>query len=174
MSPSKPVPNWKYVKACAETGGIAISDGVHEQLIGKLPDSVLMSLTDRKDLGIHTEMFSDGVLALERRGVLDPGWPLVASFLFGSPELYEWVDHNPRVRMLRTERTNDPGAIARNPQVVSVNTAMQVDLFAQANASRINGLIYSGFGGQLDFVRAEEESRQRLLRFLTREPTTTF
>ena len=130
-----------------------VLDGSTLQMgIGAVPDATLHALTVRKNLRIWSEMFSDGVLALERRGVLDPGWPLVASFLFGSPELYEWVDRNPRVRMLRTERTNDPGAIARNPQVVSVNTAMQVDLFAQANASRINGKIYSGFGGQTDFI----------------------
>jgi acyl-CoA hydrolase len=130
-----------------------VLDGSTLQMgIGAVPDATLHALTERSHLRIWSEMFSDGVLALERRGVLDPGWPLVASFLFGSPELYEWVDRNPRVRMLRTERTNDPGAIARNPQVVSVNTAMQVDLFAQANASRINGKIYSGFGGQTDFI----------------------
>ena len=130
-----------------------VSDGSTLQMgIGAVPDATLHALTERSHLRIWSEMFSDGVLALERRGVLDPGWPLVASFLFGSPELYQWVDHNPRVRMMRTERTNDPGAIARTPQVVSVNTAMQVDWFAQANASRITGLIYSGFGGQTDFI----------------------
>ena len=130
-----------------------VLDGSTLQMgIGAVPDATLHALTDRSHLRIWSEMFSDGVLALERKGVLDPGWPLIASFLFGSTELYEWVDRNPRVRMLRTERTNDPGAIARNPQVVSVNTAMQVDLFAQANASRINGRIYSGFGGQTDFI----------------------
>ena len=130
-----------------------VLDGSTLQMgIGAVPDATLHALTERSHLRIWSEMFSDGVLALEQRGVLDPGWPLVASFLFGSQELYAWVDRNPRVRMLRTERTNDPGAIARNPQVVSVNTAMQVDLFAQANASRINGKIYSGFGGQTDFI----------------------
>jgi len=130
-----------------------VLDGSTLQMgIGAVPDATLHALTDRSHLRIWSEMFSDGVLALERKGVLDAGWPLIASFLFGSTELYEWVDRNPRVRMLRTERTNDPGAIARNSQVVSVNTAMQVDLFAQANASRINGRIYSGFGGQTDFI----------------------
>ncbi len=130
-----------------------VNDGSTLQLgIGAVPDATLHGLTRRRDLRLWSEMFSDGVLALERLGALDPGWPLVASFLFGSEELYQWVDGNPRVRMLRTERTNDPSAIARNPQVVSVNTALQVDLFAQANASRIKGQIYSGFGGQTDFI----------------------
>ncbi len=130
-----------------------VKDGSSLQLgIGAVPDATLHALTGRRHLRIWSEMFSDGALALDRAGALDPGWPLIASFLFGSAELYEWVDRNPRVRMLRTERTNDPSAIARNPQVVSVNTALQVDLFAQANASRINGKIYSGFGGQTDFI----------------------
>jgi acyl-CoA hydrolase len=130
-----------------------VADGSSLQLgIGAVPDATLHALTERRHLRIWSEMFSDGALALEKAGALDPGWPLIASFLFGSAELYAWVDHNPRVRMLRTERTNDPAAIARNPAVVSVNTALQVDLFGQANASRINGKIYSGFGGQTDFI----------------------
>jgi acyl-CoA hydrolase len=97
-------------------------------------------------------MFSDGVLALERAGALDVNEELVASFLFGSPELYAWVDGNPRVRMLRTEVTNDPGVIARHPRMTSVNGALQIDLYGQANASWVAGRIYSGFGGQSDFV----------------------
>jgi acyl-CoA hydrolase len=130
-----------------------VADGSALQMgIGAVPDATLHALAGRRGLRIWSEMFSDGVLALDAAGALDDGWPLIASFLFGSPELYRWVDHNPRVRMLRTERTNDPAAIARNPRVVSVNTAIQVDLFAQANASRIHNRIYSGFGGQTDFI----------------------
>ena len=78
--------------------------------------------------------------------------PLIASFVFGSQRLYDWVDLNPRVRLRRTETTNNPATIAQRPQMVSVNAALQVDLFGQANASRINGRIYSGFGGQTDFI----------------------
>jgi acyl-CoA hydrolase len=104
-------------------------------------------------------MFSDGVLALDRQGCFDPEIPLTASFLFGSRELYDFVHLNRRVRMLRTERTNDPGQIARQPQMTSVNAALQVDLFAQANASRINGRIYSGFGGSTDFIVGALHSR---------------
>ncbi|MDH4352510.1 MAG: acetyl-CoA hydrolase, partial [Actinomycetota bacterium] len=99
-----------------------------------------------------SEMFSDGILHLDSEGALDPDAPLVASFLFGSPELYRWVDRNPRVRVKRTEKVNDPSIISKNPSLVSVNSALQVDLFGQANASRINGRIYSGFGGQNDFI----------------------
>jgi acyl-CoA hydrolase len=97
-------------------------------------------------------MFSDGVMALDRAGALDPSAPLTTSFVFGSAELYEWVDGNRRIRMARTETTNDPGRIAGQPRMTSVNSALQVDLFAQANASRIHGTVYSGFGGQTDFI----------------------
>jgi acyl-CoA hydrolase len=97
-------------------------------------------------------MLSDGVLDLTAAGALDPDVPHVASFLFGSAELYAWAHDNPRLRMLRTETTNDPGRIAEQPMMTSVNSALQVDLFAQANASWVRGRIYSGFGGQSDFV----------------------
>lgn len=130
-----------------------VVDGATLQLgIGAVPDAVLHGLLCRRGLTVWTEMFSDGVLALERGGALDEQRPLTASFLFGSPELYRWVDRNPRVQMLRTETTNEPALIARNPHMTSVNTALQVDLFGQANASRINARIYSGFGGQTDFI----------------------
>jgi acyl-CoA hydrolase len=120
--------------------------------IGGIPDAVLSALQDRRGLRFWTEMFSDGVLALDQAGALDPDTPLAVSFLFGSQQLYEWIDGNPRVRMLRTETSNDPGIIAQQPLMTSVNSALQVDLFAQANASRINARIYSGFGGQNDFI----------------------
>jgi acyl-CoA hydrolase len=120
--------------------------------IGAVPDAVLAALTGRRGLAIWSEMFSDGVLALELAGALDPDRPVAASFAFGSAKLYDWMDRNPRVAMLRTEKTNDPALIARHPSMVSVNGALQVDLFAQANAARVHGMIYSGFGGQTDFV----------------------
>lgn len=120
--------------------------------IGEVPDAVVARLTDRRGLRIWTEMFSDGVLALERQGVLDSDVEIVTSFVFGSDELYAWLDRNPRVRLRRTEVTNAPAVIAQQPGMTSVNTALQVDLFDQANASRINARIYSGFGGQTDFT----------------------
>jgi acyl-CoA hydrolase len=97
-------------------------------------------------------MISDGILDLERHGATDQARPLVASFLFGSQDIYRWVDRNPRLLMMRTETTNDPGMIARQPLMMSINTALQVDLFAQANANLVRGRIYSGFGGQTDFI----------------------
>jgi acyl-CoA hydrolase len=130
-----------------------VSDGATLQMgIGAVPDAVLASLQARQGLRIWSEMFSDGVLELDRVRALDRSTPIVSSFLFGSPELYEWVDRNPRITMLRTEKTNEPANIAANPAMTSVNTALEVDLFAQANAGRVGGRIYSGFGGQTDFI----------------------
>jgi acyl-CoA hydrolase len=149
--PPRPVP-----EACASIGdrvAALVPDSATLQLgIGAVPDAVLAALTGRRGLMVWSEMFSDGVLALDKAGALDPDHPVTASFAFGSPELYDWMDRNPGIRMLRTETTNDPALIARQPRMVSVNTALQVDLFAQANASRVHGVIYSGFGGQTDFV----------------------
>lgn len=130
-----------------------VPDGATLQAgIGAVPDATFYGLTDRRGLKVWTEMFSDSVLALERAGALDPQTPVQASFLFGSDELLDWVNRNPRVRMIRTETSNDPALIARNTSMVSVNTALQVDLFGQANASRVRRRIHSGFGGQTDFI----------------------
>jgi acyl-CoA hydrolase len=140
-------------RAIGERLSSLVPDGATLQLgIGAVPDAVLPGLVARRGLRVWTEMFSDGVLHLDRAGALDAGEPLVASFLFGTSALYEWVDRNPRVRMLRTERTNDPGLIAARPSMISINSALQVDLFGQANASRLQARIYSGFGGQTDFL----------------------
>ena len=143
----------------AQVAGL-VEDGCTLQLgIGTIPDATLGALTGRKGLAVWSEMISDGTLALERQGAMDRARPIVATFLFGSPELYEWVDHNPRIRMMRTETTNDPGMIARQPSMTSINTALQVDLFAQANANHVAGQIYSGFGGQTDFTVGALHSR---------------
>jgi acyl-CoA hydrolase len=140
----------------AEIGALVaarVPDGATLQAgIGAVPDASLRGLKHRNGLRVWTEMFSDSILELEKAGALDRGVPITASFLFGSPELMEWTDRNERVHMVRTEVTNDPALIARNPAMVSVNTALQVDLFGQANASRINTRIFSGFGGQTDFI----------------------
>ena len=137
-----------------------VLDGSTLQLgIGGVPDAVLHRLTERRGLRIWSEMFSDGALALEHSGALDAQIPLTASFLFGSRDLYDFVHLNHRVRMLRTETTNEPGRIARQRQMTSVNSALQVDLFDQANASRMKGRIYSGFGGSVDFIDGALHSR---------------
>lgn len=143
----------EHAEAIAERVAALVPDGATLQLgIGQIPDATLRALAGRRGLAIFSEMISDGVLDLERAGALDPERPLVCSFMFGSPALYEWVARNPRVRMARTETTNDPARIAARARMVSVNTALQVDLTDQAGASHVRGRVYSGFGGQPDFV----------------------
>ena len=137
-----------------------IEDGSTLQLgIGAIPDAVLGALKDRKGLRIWTEMFSDGVLEMSRAGNLDTELAITASFIFGSREMYDWVDLNRGIRMLRTERTNDPSNIARQAKMTSINAALEVDLFDQANASHVRGEIYSGFGGSTDFIVGALHSR---------------
>lgn len=147
-------------RAIGDRIAATVLDGSTMQLgIGAVPDAVLAELTGRKGLRVWTEMFSDGVLSLHKAGALDEEVPLTASFVFGSPELYEWLHLNRRVQMLRTERTNDPAMIARQARMTSVNAALQIDLLDQANASRIKGKIYSGFGGSTDFIVGALHSR---------------
>jgi acyl-CoA hydrolase len=146
-------PAHEHAEAIAELVAELVEDGSTLQLgIGQVPDATLRALAGRRKLAIWSEMISDGVMALDRRGALEPARPIVCSFLFGSQELYRWVDENPRLRMTRTETTNDPSRIAAHPGMVSVNTALQIDLSDQAGASHIGGRLYSGFGGQPDFV----------------------
>jgi acyl-CoA hydrolase len=137
-----------------------IGDGATLQLgIGLVPDAVLAGLSSRRRLGIWSEMVSDGILGLDANGSLDESRLVTASFAIGTDKLLGWLDRNSRVRMVRTEIANDPSRIAANPAMTSINTALQVDLFGQANASRIKGRIHSGFGGQTDFVVGALHSR---------------
>ena len=137
-----------------------IEDGATLQLgIGAIPDAVLRSLVDRRDLGVHTEMFSDGVLELVERGVitgkqkaLDRG-KIVASFVVGSRDLFDFVHDNPAVEMHSTSYTNNTAIIRQFDHMVTVNSAIQVDLMGQVCAESIGTRIYSGVGGQMDFMR---------------------
>ena len=130
-----------------------VEDGATIQVgIGGIPDAVLAALTEVRGLAVWSEAISDGVLALEHSGAFDARRPIVTTFIFGTSDLYSWVDRNPRVRVLRTEIVNDPSTIAAHRMMCSINTALEVDLYAQANASFVRGRIYSGFGGQPDFV----------------------
>jgi len=148
-----PRPASEATVAIAENVASLVVDGSTLQIgIGAVPDSVLGFLQTKRSLGVWSEVISDGVLGLEQAGALDDTRPVTASFLFGSAELYAWVDGNPRVHVLRTETVNDPVRIAAHRSMCSVNSALQVDLYAQANASYVSGRIYSGFGGQPDFV----------------------
>jgi acyl-CoA hydrolase len=129
-----------------------VADGATLQLgIGAIPDAALEALQARRGLRIWSEMISDGVLRLEKAGAL-ADTVLTTSFAAGSAELYDWLDDNPRITFCRTERVNDPSVIARQPGMTSINAALEVDLFAQANASYVGGQVFSGFGGQTDFI----------------------
>jgi acyl-CoA hydrolase len=149
-------PNIALNDASLEIGSLIahrVSNGSTLQLgIGAIPNAVIASMQKHQDLRIWSEMFSDGVLGLVRKNAVSPDSTLTASFLFGSRELYDWVDLNQRVVMRRTETTNDPGLISKQVKMTSVNAALQVDLFDQANASYVNGQPYSGFGGSTDFI----------------------
>jgi acyl-CoA hydrolase len=141
------------VASIAERVSSLIRNGATLQLgIGAVPDAVLAGLVVHRGLRIWSEMVSDGILELERRGCLDDGTVMTASFLLGSPDLYAWAHRNPRLRLLRSEVVNDPARISLNPAMVSVNTGLQVDLYGQVNASRVPRRIHSGFGGQTDFI----------------------
>lgn len=137
-----------------------IDDGSCMQMgIGAIPDAALACLGDRQNLGIHTEMFSDGVLDLVEKGVINgkmkrthPG-KIVTGFVIGSRKLYDFVDDNPEVIFADIEYVNDTATIRKNDHVVSINSALQVDLSGQVCADSIGTRIYSGVGGQMDFVR---------------------
>lgn len=143
-----------------------VTDGATLQLgIGDIPNAVLASLADRKDLGVHSEMISDGVIDLVESGVitgrlktLHPG-KIVTSFCMGSRRLYDYVDDNPAFEFLPTEFVNDPMVIGRNDRMVSLNSALQVDLTGQVCADSIGARFYSGIGGQVDFIRGAARSR---------------
>ncbi len=118
-----------------------VEDGATLQLgIGAIPDAVLRSLTGRCNLHVWSEMVSDGVACLARAGALAAA-PIVTSFAAGSQEFYHWLDRNEQVVFRRTECTNDPATIARQPAMTSINAALQVDLYAQANASYVRGRV---------------------------------
>lgn len=137
-----------------------VEDGSTLQMgIGSIPDAVLASLQNHKDLGVHTEMFSDGLIDLLEKGIVNNSKKrihpnrTVASFLFGSRRLYDFVDDNPNIAMLDCAYVNDTAVIRRNPNVVAINSAIEVDLTGQVCADSIGTRQYSGVGGQMDFIR---------------------
>lgn len=145
----------KIGKYCAEL----IEDGATLQMgIGAIPNAVLSQLGGHKNLGIHTEMFADGVLPLVRSGVIngeakniDKG-KMVSTFLMGSQDVYNFIDDNPAVLMMDVGYTNDPFVIAKNDKVTAINSALQVDLTGQVCADSLGRKFYSGVGGQVDFI----------------------
>lgn len=143
-----------------------IPDGATLQMgIGSIPDAVLRNLSGHKDLGVHTELFSDGVIDMVEAGVIScskksfhPG-KIIAGFLFGSKRLYEFVHNNPIIELHPTDYVNDPFNIAQNDNMVAINSAIQVDLTGQVCADSIGSRIYSGVGGQVDFIRGAARSK---------------
>lgn len=127
--------------------------------IGSIPNAVLAQLSSHRDLGLHTEMFSDGVIDLVEAGVItgarNPIHPgkLVTSFLMGTQRLYDFVHDNPQVEMRPADYTNDTSIIRRNHHMVAINSAIEIDLTGQVCAASIGDRVYSGFGGQTDFIR---------------------
>ncbi|NLU39331.1 MAG: acetyl-CoA hydrolase/transferase family protein [Bacteroidales bacterium] len=147
---------------CAEL----IEDGACLQMgIGAIPNAVLAQLGNHKNLGIHTEMFADGVLPLVESGVIngankaiDKG-KMVSTFLMGSQKVYDFIHNNPQVAMMDVGYTNDPFIIAKNPQVTAINSALSVDLTGQVNADSLGIKHFSGVGGQVDFVYGASRSK---------------
>jgi acetyl-CoA hydrolase len=133
--------------------------------IGAIPDGVLRHLTDRNDLGVHTELFADGVIDLVNRGIINgerktlhPG-KIVAGFMLGTQKLYDFVHDNPIVEMHPSEYVNDPFIIAQNERMVAINSAIEVDLTGQVCADSIGPRLYSGVGGQVDFIYGAARSK---------------
>jgi acetyl-CoA hydrolase len=149
-------------------GAIAelIPDGATMQMgIGAIPDAVLKYLHHKKDLGVHSELFSDGVIELVEAGVLTnarktlhPG-KIVAGFMLGTRRLYAWADDNPLIELHRSEYVNDPFVVAQNERMVAINSAIEVDLTGQVCADSIGPKLYSGVGGQLDFIYGASRSK---------------
>ncbi len=153
-------------RAIGENVASLIQDGDTLQLgIGAIPDAVLLFLKDKKDLGIHSEMFSDGVVALAQAGVvtnqrktLNQG-KFTATFLMGTRKLYDFVDHNPAVELYSVDYVNNPAVVGQVDHMICINSALQVDLMGQVNAEMIGRRQFSGVGGQVDFVRGATISK---------------
>ncbi len=153
-------------KAIGRNCATLIPDGATLQLgIGAIPDAVLLFLKDKKDLGIHSEMFSDGVVELAEAGVitnaqksLKPG-KFVVTFLMGTKRLYDFVNNNPNVEMQPVDYVNDPFVVAQNDKLISINSCVQIDLMGQVASESVGLKQISGTGGQVDFVRGASASK---------------
>jgi 4-hydroxybutyrate CoA-transferase len=137
-----------------------VEDGATLQMgIGSIPNAVLAALEHHKDLGIHTEMFSDGIIPLIEKGVITGKYKKrnkgknVSTFLCGTKKLYDFVDDNPLVTMMRVDYVNDTSIIRQNPKVTAINSAIEIDITGQICADSIGDYMYSGVGGQMDFIR---------------------
>jgi acyl-CoA hydrolase/GNAT superfamily N-acetyltransferase len=161
-----PPPPDEVLKAIGRNVATLVADGATIQVgIGGIPDAVLSSLEDRHDLGVHTEMLSDGIMRLALRGVITGArktllrGKIVTSFVMGTRALYEWAHEHPALEMRPSDFTNDPGVIARHDRMISINSALAVDLTGQVASDTVGGHFYSGIGGQVDFVRGASRSK---------------
>ena len=142
-----------------------IEDGSTLQMgIGAIPDAVMNYLADKKDLGIHTEMFSDGIIDLVEKGIINgeqktlhPG-KIIAGFVLGTKRVYDFIDNNPVIEFHPQEYVNDPFVIAKNKKMIAINSAIEVDLTGQVCSDSIGTRLYSGIGGQVDFIRGAAHS----------------
>jgi len=157
-------PSQEVEDIAASIASLIPDEATMQMGIGAIPDAVLDHLVDKKDLGIHTELFSDGVIDLVEAGVmtnnsksLHPG-KIIAGFILGTERLYKWVHNNPLIEFHRTEYVNDPFVIAQNERMVAINSAIEVDLTGQVCADSIGTRLYSGVGGQLDFIYGASRS----------------
>jgi 4-hydroxybutyrate CoA-transferase len=143
-----------------------IPDGATLQMgIGAIPDAVLGQLLQHKHLGVHTELFSDGIIGLVDKGIIDgemkslhPG-KIIAGFMLGTNRLYDFVNDNPIIELHPTEYVNDPFIIAKNDRMIAINSAIEVDLTGQVCADSIGPRLYSGVGGQIDFIYGASRSK---------------
>ncbi|HOB11835.1 MAG TPA: acetyl-CoA hydrolase/transferase C-terminal domain-containing protein [Syntrophomonadaceae bacterium] len=161
----QPVPQTEVEKQIGHYCAELIEDGSTMQMgIGAIPDATLAAMMHKKDLGIHTEMFSDGVIPLVEAGVINGSKKtlhpnkIVSTFMMGTEKLYKWVDDNPVVEMHPEHYVNDPWVIAKNYKVVSINSALQVDVLGQVAADALGPKQFSGVGGQIDFIRGAKRS----------------
>lgn len=160
-----PEPETPEIARIGELVAGLVEDGATLQMgIGAIPDAVLTRLTSRHDLGVHTEMFSDRLVDLYESGAITNSKKafakgrIVTSFVLGSQRVFDFVNDNPGVQFEGCDYTNDTGRIGRNPMVVAINSALQVDLTGQVCADSIGTRIYSGIGGQMDFIRGAARS----------------
>lgn len=162
ITPSEPSPDMEKIgRHIAEI----VPDGATLQMgIGSIPNAVMAQLENHKDIGIHTEMFSDGLLPLIERGVVTnakkkvhPGY-VISAFALGSRHLYEFLDDYPRIMLMDSQFTNNINIISKNPKVTAINSAIEVDLTGQVCSDSIGTRIYSGVGGQIDFIRGAAAS----------------
>ena len=154
-----------HIATARHVAGLIEDGAVLQTGIGGIPDAVLPFLMDRKDLGVHSELVSDGIIALIEGGILTGARKnfkprkIIVSFLLGSKKMFDFVDNNPLFEFHPTAYTNHPASIARNDNMVAINSALQIDLTGQVCSDSIGNQFYSGIGGQVDFLRGASYSK---------------